>query len=568
MKLQSIHIKRFKNIADASFDVSAVNVLIGANNSGKSTILQALHFSIGLLQTLNLEGKLIGKDLSVSLSPTQLIYSPCDNVYSLGPNGNLKEPKESAINIDFVLDNGKCLKISISKGRNRNIVIGINDATIAKTLSKIEKPFTIFTPGLAGVAKQENYVSDGVLLRTIARGDANIVLRNTLYRLWKTKDTHSDGRWNDFENDLHELFPNTAFTVDFNPSVDEFIRIAIDSGNGFVPLEIAGTGLLQAIQILSYIHYFNPSVLVLDEPDSHLHPNNQRLLCKLLTLVAQDRHIQILLSTHSRHVVDALKNLAELFWIRKGIVDKADDGDDLPILLDIGALDVKELITQNKTKCIVLTEDELKQNLELLLQSSGFEMDNTVVLPYYGCTSPHNLRALMHVIKGTNPKATVIIHRDRDYLTEIEQAEWAENIRALKAEPFLTPGTDVESVFLNEDHLATLNPKTKKEEFKKLISKAMKEVREENIKLYINSRIEIAKKTGTFGKLDIGALGVEAPHLYQKNPYGLRHGKTVLRKLRSIFQAENKTNLIISKATTFIKLFELQEIAKKIFKLK
>jgi len=37
-KLQSLHVKRFKGIVDALFDVANINVFIGANNSGKSTI--------------------------------------------------------------------------------------------------------------------------------------------------------------------------------------------------------------------------------------------------------------------------------------------------------------------------------------------------------------------------------------------------------------------------------------------------------------------------------------------------------------------------------------------------
>jgi len=44
--LQSVRIKRFKNIQDAPFDVSSINAFIGANNSGKSTLAQILHFSV------------------------------------------------------------------------------------------------------------------------------------------------------------------------------------------------------------------------------------------------------------------------------------------------------------------------------------------------------------------------------------------------------------------------------------------------------------------------------------------------------------------------------------------
>jgi len=35
-------------------DLKGVNVLVGGNNSGKSSIIQGLHFGVGLLQTIAL----------------------------------------------------------------------------------------------------------------------------------------------------------------------------------------------------------------------------------------------------------------------------------------------------------------------------------------------------------------------------------------------------------------------------------------------------------------------------------------------------------------------------------
>ena len=215
--------------------------------------------------------------------------------------------------------------------------------------------------------------------------------------------------------------------------------------------------MLQAVQILAYVHYFHPSVIILDEPDSHLHPNNQRLLCKLLQGVAEDRGTQVFLTTHSRHVVDALSGQATFLWVRNGTVETMLQDHDLAVLLDIGALDVKEMLSKSQAKCIVLTEDALKRGLEILLESSGINMTGTLVLPYYGCTTPHNLRPLLDLIRVSNPKAKIFVHRDRDYLTDDESKEWSSEIRNMKSEPFLKSGVDVESHFLDARHLAALN---------------------------------------------------------------------------------------------------------------
>lgn len=561
-RLRALQVTRFKVIDDAPFDLDNVNVLIGANNSGKSSIMQALHFAVALLQEVELEQKWKGgQTLSLSISQKQLIYTPSDDVYALGPGGRLMEDEDKAIRVVFSLSSGDVVTVSVRKGRNRNVLLKVENATVAKSLAGLTNPFTVFSPGLAGIAKNEQYVSDGVLLRTIARGDANLVLRNTLLRLWNTRG--KDGRWSAFLSDLGEVFSDLDLDIQFNQATDEYIMVCVRSGAKVVPLELAGTGVLQTIQILSYIHCFSPTVIVLDEPDSHLHPNNQRLLCTLLRTVSENRSTQILLSTHSRHVVDALAGCANFLWVRKGTVYKASQDDDLPILLDIGALDVKELVANSSTRCIVLTEDERKEGLDTILRASSFLEEQTAVLAYYGCTSPHNLRPLIKTIRGSNPRATIVVHRDRDYLRQDEAAAWAKRIRELGAEPFLTIGVDIESHFLNARHLAETNETLSEVEAETLIDEATEAVREESVQKYVNGRCDLEKKAQTFGKLDLGKLAVEAAKVVSQDDVRFRHSKTVMHKLRELHQKEKGKNLLVRKVTTHLCVPELVTIAKK-----
>lgn len=560
-QLQSVHVRRFKNIQDAPFDVSAINVFIGANNSGKSTLAQVIHFSIGLLQSIELAGRWGNKDpIGLSLSPTQLLYSPCVDLYALGQGGQLLENTDSAIEVSFVLADGEKINLTIRKGRNSNIHVNVDNVTAAKSLASLEKPFTIYSPGLAGIAKNEMYISNGVLLRTIARGDANLVFRNILFRL---SDPTYAVAWAEFLDDLRRLFTDINVEVVYHAETDEHIMVFADTGSGRVPVELAGTGVLQAIQILAYVHYFHPSVFILDEPDSHLHPNNQRLLCKLLQGVAEERGTQVFLTTHSRHVVDALSGQAAFLWVRNGAVERMKQDHDLAVLLDIGALDVKEMLSKSQAKCIVLTEDALKHGLELLLESSGVQMAGTLVLAYYGCTSPHNLRPLLELIRVSNPNAKIVVHRDRDYLTEDEAENWATDIRKMGAEPFLTYGVDVESHFLDAKHLAALN-QISEEEIQELLDAATVKSRDISIEKYVNGRSDFEKKAGTFGKLNVGHLAASAPKKVDAEPERYRHSKTVLKRLRQDFQAKHTRNLKVMEKSQHLTVNDLEVLAKKL----
>lgn len=561
--LRTVHIKRFKNIDDAPFDLDKINVIVGANNSGKSSILQAIHFAIGTIQSMNLAGFLSGSGSQrQTVDPSKLIYIPSENVHALGSGGRLWEDVDKSVQIEFTLDNGNVIEMSMLKGRNRNIQVSLSDVGTAKSISNLEEPFTIFTPGLAGIAKVEQHVSDGVLLRTIARGDANLVLRNTLLRLWDERRKNQN--WTKFTLDLKEIFPDIEIKVNYATRTDEFINVYINTAGGKIPLELTGTGVLQTIQILSYINYFSPKIIVIDEPDSHLHPNNQRLICSLLSMISDDREVQVLLSTHSRHVIDSLQRTAKLLWVRAGKIEPVSDGSVLSILLDLGALDIKEQIRAGSSFFFVLTEDAIPSSLKVILESSGFNMSFTDIKSYNGCTSLHNLQPLIQTIKEVNENAVIIVHKDRDYHTDLEITNWEVQIRNMGAEPFVTDGVDIESHFLNSDYLASVNPGLSSDEAKRLIQTVMDTSYNDSIEHYCNGRCDIEKKARTFGTLNLGNLATQAPQVYGTDPDRYCHSKTVMAKLRQLFQEQFHHNLQVRTPSQLICSQVLSSIVRRV----
>lgn len=553
--LANARIERFKRIEDATLPFAPLNVLVGANNAGKSSIIQALHFGVGVLQTLNLIGSRKG---AATLNPSQLIYSPTESVYPLGGGGRLLEDESQSIKISFGLDNGEQCSVAIRKGRNRNIKVQVEGVDTAKKISDLSKPFTIFSPGLAGIAKNEQFVSDGVLLRTLARGDANLVLRNILLRLWGKPE------WKLFLDDLRQVFPDADIKVSWSEDTDEYIDVSYIQHDRSVPIELAGTGALQAMQILSYIHRFTPNLVVLDEPDSHLHPNNQRLLCDLLRSISTDRGTQVVLTTHSRHVVDALSGTVQFLWVRNSTVEAVSIDDQIGVLLDIGALDIRERVNSQNADAIVLTEDTNTLGLETLLYSNGFSKDRTLVLPYHGVTSVKNLRPLLNMINSTNRSAVVIVHRDRDFLLDDEVKSWQIAIRNLKAEPFVTHGTDVESHLASPDHLASLNAGVSADDFRQQIEDAAKSINDDLVAAYVNGRISIERENGNSGRINHGKLAASAPKELENNPQRLRHGKLLLRAIRGSFQDLNKKNLVVYRESEFLQHAPLKELLQRV----
>jgi predicted ATP-dependent endonuclease of OLD family len=106
--LSKVKIRRFKNIAETTLDLDRINVLVGTNNSGKSSILQSIQFAVSVAQTTstfeNAKWYLTGSKadhLQTSISPNQLIYSPLRDVYALALNRDLREDVNYAIKVEF-----------------------------------------------------------------------------------------------------------------------------------------------------------------------------------------------------------------------------------------------------------------------------------------------------------------------------------------------------------------------------------------------------------------------------------------------------------------------------------
>ncbi len=417
-RLSSVVIRRFKLIENAEIPLDDVTLLIGANNSGKSSVLQAIHFAVSI--TTNSHGS-VGEGVAwrqdtfeLSYNPSQLLYSPVADVHSLATGGELQEPRNTQIEIELRADDGNRAIVGLRRGRNRNIAVSIAGRALGEQLMSLGEPFTVYAPGLAGVPKEERYMSPGVVRRIVARGDANLTLRNVLRMLKSNAES-----WDGFLTYMQSIFPNIQIDIDFDENTDENIEVSFrTSGWRSFPFDAAGTSILQASQIIGYIFLFSPKVLILDEPDSHLHPDNQRVLCDLVSRLAIERNFQAIISTHSRHVLDSLKDQSRIIWLSKGSVVDQPDISTTEVLLDLGALNSVDYFADGEIRCVVATEDSDKDAIKAILWSNDFIEDNTEVASYAGSSKADAAIVLGQFLSDKAPHVCLVVHRYRDYMSE------------------------------------------------------------------------------------------------------------------------------------------------------
>ncbi len=362
------------------------------------------------------------------VAEASLRYSPAADFTLLGhnaPHENRKGGSRGIIEFIGMTDDAErsTYTVEIYKARNHHN-IGIDRRGdfdgFGDQISNPQQLFSIYVPGLSGVPSRETVSGYASVFQRAAGGEANLVLRNIIRLI------SEQGLLSELETAVEPILGPTRFRVNFDERHDIYLDVSVQIGGDsemYVPIDLCGTGVIQVTQIFAYVILFRPKILLVDEPDSHLHPTRQSLLSKAFLAIAEEFGCTVMISTHSRHLLSSAPEDASIIWLRDGSVADGGEGAELTkILMDIGALDQ---IDSRGASVILCTEDEKTGPLESCIASLGWS--NMIrVISYNGVNNAGNSEAFQSMASLMDPSPTVVVHRDRDFLTDEEVERWAE----------------------------------------------------------------------------------------------------------------------------------------------
>jgi AAA15 family ATPase/GTPase len=419
MQITEITIKNFKAIANTTLSLSDFTVLVGTNGSGKSSVLQALHWVLQSGRNRKVDTNKKNTDGS-SLSETEATYMPSPeyrNSANGSEYGNFQNTPKLDLNVKATNNEGNTVEADlwIKSARNEGISIHIPSGNDLTTVIRDQRrEISAYIPGLAGIPLLEERRSKMIVERLAAAGDANTVLRNVLCLLKDMKIGEQTGL------DLVQVFVSQVmgeFTlnVEFDEERDSRIRASFQTApmknadhRRFKPLELAGIGFLQVIQIFSYLVYFRPVLLLVDEPDSHLHPTAQEMLITVLSKAARSFGTQVILATHSPSVVRSLPAETKVVWMKDGAV-QTNGNETARNLMGWGLLDKQILL---------MTEDTGTAMLRSILAQWPDLERKVAIWPFHGTgklPTPETISGLGALFGDT---VKIAIHRDRDFMME------------------------------------------------------------------------------------------------------------------------------------------------------
>ncbi len=87
-------------------------------------------------------------------------------------------------------------------------------------------------------------------------------------------------------------------------------ELLIENGDQFSNLKDVGVGVSQVIPVIVAALFAQPGhIVIVEEPESHLHPLAQSKLADLLAQVSKERNVQFIVETHSEHLFRRMQTL-------------------------------------------------------------------------------------------------------------------------------------------------------------------------------------------------------------------------------------------------------------------
>ncbi len=355
--------KRFEQ--ETVIDLDDVTVLVGANNSGKSTILHALtlfQYCVETTRRTNGNGP-EPRQLALtrrSVSPDEFGVLPVADPGDLWPNGRVRtrgKPNPLALRAEF--DNEATIGFQLQLDYNRFHIV---PSVAGHWREAVDGREVRLIPIFSGFLPREEYLTLPARRDRMRLQRHGEMVRNLL---WDLRE-HAGARWNTLQNLLKELFPESAVFVEFDLEVDRFLNATYRDHVLTRERDVmtAGSGFHQALQILASVLAPGAGTVLLDEPDAHLHSRLQDQLMHILARLASEEKAQFVLATHSPQLLNAAP---------EGTVRVCMDGRVAPLLVqpeqfrlleDLGAFDRMEIVPLLSSRAVVFVEN--KRDLHLL----------------------------------------------------------------------------------------------------------------------------------------------------------------------------------------------------------
>ncbi len=295
--IRSVRIRGFKRFREVEFRLPGHVVLAGPNDTGKTTLLQAVAswaLALRRWRELNDFNRRNGYRKvpiarqafsAVPLRSFDLLWT--DRRYRGQIEIELRHDDGWAVTMEFISDSTEQIYVRPARDSSGD-------------LRHIDLQ-AVFVPPMTGIGTDEPLLQWPKIEQLLGLGRPGEVLRNLL------ADANRDqGAWEALQTTIGKLFGYRLLPPD---TAGAHIRAEYEMTKQGPRFDVAsaGSGFQQVLMLLAFLNTRQGAVVLLDEPDAHLHVILQDAIYHELRSTAARRGSQLIVATHSEVVINAIE---------------------------------------------------------------------------------------------------------------------------------------------------------------------------------------------------------------------------------------------------------------------
>ncbi len=436
--LKSIDLTNFKGVTRLSCELDDFTLLAGLNNSGKTTVLQGVYLLFSSLPQIAAHPHIAHANSATRTVSLQPALSPLGLRDSTWLYSTLAPDVVGTVSGTF--SNGLRLELGIIRNTPQQVTFTVSHVACNPPTESVREflaPYSSFSAAIltppGDVPTRETMLNADQYQDRLRQVQGAQLWRNGI---WCAIQADGPEKFAPVQQQIATYFPDVELllpTLGLSGTPEILIKYR-ERGKG--PLDIAqsGAGLRTFISLARILEQSPAKVILLDEPDSHLHASQQSVIVDLMLDAAASGERQVIIASHSPEVIRRVPPEC-LRWVDRSS-STASGGYELSTVMENLGVSAETYFSKAGLPDVLVYVEGVddRPHIEALIKwcrtQSDNELPTTLVVPHRdGRFEGPVLQSIVRFARSLKHQIVVVGIRDLDwYYSELpdEQADLVE----------------------------------------------------------------------------------------------------------------------------------------------
>ena len=314
--ITSIEINQFRGIKQLTVsDFSNVNLIVGDNNSGKTTFLEAIQLLFAKAQLSSVKN--IIRQRTVLNIHDNSFYTSFIKMFNVEQNEDLLdldiygESNNGPIEFEMTgrektISGEEALQISTMSSRQKTYYR--KSTTFIPETVKLFTGSIISQNGKKTIEKNVRFTSlDNTMVGPVTKREVQYISSFGHLRYDLLQNIVDNPEYKKLAISILKKFDESIVDICYTKADDESFVESIITENGVnMPFSVYGDGIKKILYILNKLFDATDSILLIDEIETDLHKKYYDKLFPVVFELAKKLNVQLFIATHSMEAIDAI----------------------------------------------------------------------------------------------------------------------------------------------------------------------------------------------------------------------------------------------------------------------